>query len=475
MGEIMQVYTCGIHSQQIGSNTVFTYVEPGLSVNQLNITGTHKLQGKVIAPPYFNETDICNPGDKEAEDAMINLLKANAPQQIAMIVGWFAACHLKAHYRVIYNQFPLLNIWGNAGSGKSATAGLVSWLNGTDYMLRDTGINVSTITPYAVIEYCASTTTVPRIMEEYNRSKMTQKNYNLVGEMLKASWNSEAIIRGTLASKNNAGRTGATTTEIPITGALVAVSEQGIEMPAIMERSVQVMLSKNTRKGRKEAFDAANKSRSKLREIGKALMIRALTSTLEEVEAMMIDAGEKIPREIDDRPRYSLMVVYCGLKFMEKICIEDLKFGKGFKEQMDLVLGQFLEHAYEVGRTTSDALAHTEVDAVIETMALIAAISKQDSKTSIFLESGVHYMVTDDWVLLDVPLCHAIYRKYVTQVERGQPAIASAQMFKTLLNEEMYYDGEFTDKHFASGRSVAKLSISKMAEKGIDVSLFMMD
>ena len=478
MGQIMQVYTCGIHTHEIDGTTIFTYVEPGLSINNMKVTGTHRLQGKAIAPPYFNSTEVCKAGDAAAEKALVNLMKVCGPRQSATIVGWFVACHLKAHFKHLFGQFPILHVWGNAGSGKSKTVELVSNLNGTDFGGKDTAVNASSLTNWATIDYFAGTTTVPRVLEEFNRSKIkNEKSYVFIGEMLKASWNSESILRGTIGGKNSGGRTGAATVEIPIVSPIVVIGEQGFEMPALLERSVEVMLSKNTREGRAGNYAEASAGRNHLRSIGKALMIKSLMTNLESVEDMMHEADNVVPSNIDDRPRYSLKVIYIGLWYLRKLITEDLKFSDEARITLDLLINQFVEYVQMVGRNALSATAHSEVDAVIETMALMAAMSNgSTSSNAMTLERGVHYMVVDDTLFLDIPICHAIYRRYAANVEKIVPAIANAKQFKILLAEEYYYVGETTvGTHFASNRPVSKLSIARMAEKGIDTSLFMME
>ena len=57
------------------------------------------------------------------------------------------------------------------------------------------------------------------------------------------------MLRGGLAEKGDNSRTGGRVNNIPITGPLVVVSEQEIDMPALQERSLRVKLSKEKTKG----------------------------------------------------------------------------------------------------------------------------------------------------------------------------------------------------------------------------------
>ena len=473
MGEIYQVWTCGIHMDIVSNTEVFTYVEPGLSINSNKISGTHELAGKMIARPYFGTTTLPTAGDEMTDEVMYNLLNINNHTELAQIVGWFVACHLKTHLTALYSQFPLLGLWGNAGSGKSAQSGLVSWLNGTDYSVRDTGVNVSNITPYAVIEYCASTTTVPRLVEEFNVSKMRSSSYKQVGETLKAAWNGETVLRGGLGKRHDAGRTGAIVNEIPITSPLVVISEQQIEAPALQERSLRVKLSKDIRSGRTQHFEKANRGRQQIRQVGKALMIRALKTTLDEVEQQMLEVDSLLSRDIDDRPRYCFQTAMVGLKFLRKVLHENLRLPKSTGACDALI--EALETKFKwLTSHVSLANARSEVDGVLDSLNVMMGMTMAGPE--VWLKEGVHVVRgKDDVLFLDIVLAHANYNKYAMHHLRTEDRVLTGSVtnFSTLLKDEAYYGGvEFVEGIGQSKRTYTKLYLDKMEMKGINVAYF---
>lgn len=472
MGEIYRVHTCGTHLEFIGKTEILTYVEPDMSINSNRIQGTHELAGEVVARPYFSHTNICAAADADADDALANLLNINQPIDIGLITGWFAACHLKAHVMALYSQFPVLSIWGSAGAGKSVTVSLISWLNGTDYMMRDTPVNVSNITPYAILDYCSSTTTVPRVLEEYNKSKMRANNWKAVGEMLKASWNGETVLRGVLSdSKKDTGRTGAKVSKIPITSPLVVVSEQELEMPALQERSIRVKLSKEKRKGRGQELREASRLRSKLREIGKAMMARSLQLTLEQVREIFERTESMISYELDDRPRYSYQISLLGLLFLQQVVKNDLKLEKSVKE-IETVITALTDFFQHLGDAAKEFNARSEIDAVLEDMNVMVGLS--NGTDTQWLGKGIHYLVIDEGatLLIDPMLCHALYKKYVRSSSHQPVVIESAKQFSTLICDEPYYAGMRAVAGMAGGRPMVRLDRAKMAAKGVDSSNF---
>lgn len=467
MGEILRVHTCGVHREEIGGSEIFTYVEPDMSINTNRIQNTHEFAGNMVARPYFAEANVCTKKDDSADEALLNLLGMNQPIEIGMMVGWFIACHLKAHIMAIHNQFPVLSVWGSAGSGKSVTVSLISWLTGTDYTMRDTPVNVSNITPFAILEYASSSTTVPRVLEEYNKSKMRSSHWKSVGEILKATWNGESVLRGGLADKGGVSRTGGKVNKIPITGPLVVVSEQELDMPALQERSIRVKLSKEKRKGKRTELREANRGRKKLREVGKAVMAKALQTSSEKVEELMIDAEESLSEDIDDRPRYCYQVCLVGLRFLMGVVEENLELPKSQKKLAE-ILESIEQHYQMLGENVQDINAHTEIDMVLEEMHVMTVMQKG---SEYWLKAGIHYITDADYLWIDPLVSHAEYKMYVRNTGM-QPVITSTKSFHDLLKDEHYCIGEEPMAGVAGGRPMVKLDRNRMREKGLDTSNF---
>lgn len=471
MGEIYRVHTCGVLREMIGDTEIYTYVEPDMSINTNKIVNTHEFAGALIARPYFSEADMCPIGDAEADDALFNLMSINQPLEMGLLLGWFSACHLKQHVFSIYNQFPILSVWGSAGSGKSVTVSLLSWINGTDYTMRDTPVNVSNITPYAILDYASSTTTVPRILEEYNKSKMPSRMWNTVGEILKAAWNAESTLRGGLADKKEATRTGAKTNEIPICAPLVVISEQELEMPALQERTIRVKLSKEKRSGKREELKLAGRGRKKLRQIGKAMMAKSLQMTGRQVEDLMLEIEELLPEEINDRPRYSHQVCMLGLRFLLTVTKDSLKLPRSSAKLQELIdtLSDYFQH---LGDQAAEVNAKSEIDAVLEEMNVMAGLTRTGGDK--WLIKGEHYLVSGDKaeLILDPMLSHALYKIFTRQVGNATAVIESAKQFRKLLLDEDYFIEEKPVPGMSKGRPMVRLNRERMTEKGVDTSNF---
>lgn len=472
-GEIMQVYTAGVHIETRLGQKVFTYIEPGYSINSVRVEDTYRLKGRILCPPEMKETVVCPKGDQEADQAMLALMSINDPANMAQVIGWFAACHLKAQLVDMYSQFPILNVWGSAGSGKSKTVEVVSALCGLNPS-RETPVNVATPTAYAILEYCSSTTTVPRIMEEYNKSKMNPKAYTMVGETLKAAWGGETIAKGNLAkrSNQNGGRTGAYVEAIKVSAPLCTTSEQAPDMPALVHRSVQVMFRQQSLSpAREEFYQTAREGMPKIRQVAKFLMLTALCNTREDwVKAAMLEAKEEVPKALDERPRYSAQVLVVALRWLRE-SLEKLELQQSAAYIEKTLVPALKRHYETMGTESVDSRfkVRTEIDQVLDSMALMAKLSYQGKD---YIQHGKHFITMDDCIFIDAVTCHLIYKKFRIEYEREPAVIATAAQFITLLKTEAYYEGEQFIQEISKSRMCLKLSKAKMAEKGLQITLF---
>lgn len=471
VGEVFQVYTCGIHLNLIGDEPVFTYVEPDLSVNSLRVTGTHQYLGTLQARPWFSKVNIPETGDLDTDLTIVSMLNMNHPVDIGKIVGWSAACHLREHLQYLYNQFPVLLLHGAAGAGKSITAGLVTWMNGTDYMSQDSGVNCPSASHYGMIDYTSSTTTVPRILEEYNKSKMSASAYRDTGERIKQSWGRESALRGKPSSKTM-GRVNAESVMIPISSPLIVMSEQELDMPAILERGISIHLTKNKRANKRAEFEFARKNRNLLRQFGKALMSSSLGTTLEEVEDLMNKASSLLPETMDDRPRYSLQVLLVGLWKMREVLMQ-LELHRS-TDALNFCIGQILAKHGKASGSYEGHFVQSEIDLVLGKMAIVIALAKSAEEamdSRVPLREGINYGVTPEYLVLDPILCHAAYASYVVSQERSTPVIDSAAKFLKLVKEEPYFVAFKPYSGMGNGRDMLFLSLRGLHDKGIDVTL----
>jgi hypothetical protein len=469
MGEVVQVENAGMHLHRLAGKDVRVYVEPGFSINQYRVKGTHSMVERVTAPPAIKSAEMPAEGDEEVMQTLRHLFEVNDPFVVAQVLGWFSACHLKIHYMARYSQFPLLSMWGNAGSGKTTLATLFAWLNGCNYSLADSPVSMSSITPWAMIRYCSSTTTVPRILEEYNKSKIINTKYAALGETMKLAWNGQSIARGAIKRSTANGGSGATVKETQISAPLLIVSEQAPQMPALQQRSVQVQLSPHHIRGREEHFFEVDMNKPHLRRMARAMVFSALRTDTSWVEEHMEVANKLLPPVLTDRPRFSYQTLIVGLRFFDKVCTD---LGMGLHDEIAQLEEDMLSSVMRFGKAINAAKMKTEVDVVMDTVGMMSQMTINGGAT--WLKSSVHYTIRGDRIYYDLPVLFSTYQLYMTH-RRETAVIDSPSQFVSLITNEPYcistrsVDGA---KALNINRAVLELDLLKMSDKGLDISLY---
>lgn len=481
VGQIRQVYTIGLHIERIDGNMVRTYVEPGLSVNNLKVQGTHQYWGRVVAPAYLGESSLPQPGSVDVEEVLLNLCEINHPIDVAVMLGWASACHYKAHIFSFIRQFPLLNLFGNMSSGKSRTAALITWLCGTQYDSTESVAACPQITQFAALDYASSSTTVPRIFDEYNESKIDPRLFKYLGELFKSSWDGASSLKGTISKRGENGRTGAAVNEIPITSPIIVVGEQEVHMPALQDRSLRVHLKQKNREGREGAHDYISKPKHlrMIQQVAKAMMIQALRTDVDTVSDLLDEMDDKVDHKIAMRPRYSFKVVLFGLDRLAHLCETELQMPMAAEQVRKLASG-LMDHLNGVTKTGAasgviqEITTSSEVDNVLIKMGVMVTISRTalESRAQKWMNEGIEYATDGTFLWLDPTLAHAAYTRFSSQYERVSPVINEYRQFIKLLETESYFVERERNDRMITNRETLKLNLAKMADRGIDVSLF---
>lgn len=472
--EITKVHSAGVWetATNIKGDKVYTYVEPGLSINSYGIKGTHELHGRVVPEPRLRMSQRPESGDQKMKTVLQQLIAVNSPVVMAQLLGWHSLCHIKAQVMSVYGQFPSLNLWGNAGSGKTMTSTLLACLNGVDY--SKTGpLLLSMTTAYPLIEVASSTTTIPRIFEEFNRSKIKKYGmYEQCVEIIKAAWNNHPVARGRLQTSkaNNQGRIGAEVTEMHITAPLVICSEQAPDEPALQQRMLQVELSNHTRAGRSENFYYAQRHKDLLLDFSRALTMTSLKTKESWVGEKLDEHYASVPHKINDRSRFAYALLFIGLDYFhavaESLSIDITKEMNGLRTD----LATYLKVAEpELVRTK----VWSEVDQVLSILADMAQLAIQDQGLSPLLP-GKHFLAvpSKDELILDLEVIYPLYRMFTSKTKTPMVFNSLKQLTPLLKSESYYVTNVRRHPEVSESRKVWVLRLSELADKGHNIGMF---
>jgi hypothetical protein len=464
IGEIHEVKASGFHWYRIGASKSMVYVEPSFSLTSSSEIGTHKLVvDNIQAPPTLFAANGVENQDQEMADVIRALCKINDPHVVAQCLGWTVACFLKQQIITKLNQFPLLNLYGNAGSGKSKTAHLMGYLHGCDYEMRDSPLDLETTTPYAITAMVASSTTVVRIIDEVNPSLVPRRVYDKFVGVAKAAWAGLEESKGTLSSRPDRG---AAVSKVKLTGPILYLSEQPPERPALRQRTVMVGMSQRQREvpGRESNFMYAFEMRHRLADLGKEMVATALRTTQRPVHTIMAKYAPRVPTAVGTRAHYSYTVVLTGLEWLQTVT-DTLELG--VHDEIQELIDGLLEWLCEEQDNISKEKSRSESDIVIEAMSTMAA---QPSSVAERLIPGLHYFRRGNELMVDTQLAFPMYAKFSRSIG-DRPVVANAGQLRTLLRGENYHlgDGPHPTRE---GTSVTRMDLLGMRTKGIQINNF---
>lgn len=426
---------CGIYLEHRGKVTLTHYIEHGASImptgsEKGSVQSRFRYNGSKNNSPRLIDEDFPYVDDQALENALKALCKVNDPENVAKVMGWFAACHLREHIHQVMPQFPLLNLWGNASAGKTMTALLFAHLNGMDYQDPAEPVNMETTRIYPLKKFVSSSTTVPRLVEEVNESGMkSRSSYMEVMGIFKAAWNRSTIQRG------QPGKHGIRTEVDRVSSPIVYVSEQRTNRPAVRNRTIEVLLTAEGREvpGRGAAFDTAYENRQDLHRAAKAMLQYALTMSVGDVRELLNNQAHLVPKQLDERPQWSFKVAMAGIDFMAT-ALE--RCGVDIREDLNEVKQALVDSLSANHRSIDRDKRTSEVDRVL--MSLDEMAGEPDDRQC-GIRRDEHYEKVGKWLKLDIRKMMTRYRRYCRSVSEV-PVITDPTQLAELLAGETYFD-----------------------------------
>jgi len=472
MGRITKIQSCGISSFKIHSTgkTCLVYTEPNYSINRFGEPDTHEVSKDILSPPRVFPSEVANLCSANVEHVRMakEICKINDPVKMALILGWYVACHFKPHVISCEKQFPLLGLWGNAGSGKSKTAGVMSYLHGCDFEGLDSIVSAGGSTPWSLRNYIATSTSTPRIIDEFNKTKIKRNAWSEIVDMLKGCFIDQSTTKGVVGGNRADGAHVTTTT---LTGPVCVMSEQFPEdEPPLIQRMVTVKLTRKSREGCEASWDYVYDNRKQMVPIARALVLTSLKTPKRTIAHWMEHFGKVIPpeKDMDSRPHFSFRVVLTGLKMYD---LTLKAHGIDVSTEVEHLINSLTKYLFASQQVISQAKNRSVVDSVIDTFANMAveAVNNPLSRTGMVADSV--YLRDAETLWIDAEGVYGMYRMYAKSIGESV-VIPSYRQFRDLLGEEEYFEGDDLVDALTESRTCIRLNVMSMKNKGLSVNLF---
>ncbi len=341
---------------------------------------------------------------KDDEDYVRDLLSINSSQNVAKMLGWFSAAFLTQLIRKKFKRFPSLQVYGQAGAGKSMTVILLNHLH--YHMVEPRQFSVAGQTQFPIIAAVATSASLPLVFEEVKRRQLHKSMLDFLQNILRSNYTADHLSRGSLGRDKSVREL--TVTDFTNSAPIAFVGEALEDQSAILERCVCVAMSKTDRSGRDKYFERCLDEATHMGRIGKSLALSALAIDRDWLNAQVTLNFKSVTGRVtatvaDDatRPAYNLAVVLTGLDFLKGTLAR--VFGKTFDARLNELQDSILDNVMDsIPRNLS------EVSRVLDTMANLT----RNEDDNLRLLPNVDYVVKENCVELKLRNAFDKYVRY---------------------------------------------------------------
>jgi len=232
-------------------------------------------------------------------DLLAELLpKLNEPGCIWPMIGWFMACPYKPAIEHLGYRFPILNVTGTRGSGKTTLVIQVfqPFLGYETPRTYDVGT-----THYVILSLLGSTNAVPIAFSEYRAA--TSQDFT------------RHVLLSYDTGRDARGNPNQTTTLYPLISPFSIDGEDKLEDPAALERMVVVVLSPQTIEENSDCWTAFQDLQAiDLHDFALPYLQHTLTTDVGSLIANAEDdVHDAFPSQMPDRVRRNLIVCWAGI------------------------------------------------------------------------------------------------------------------------------------------------------------------
>lgn len=390
--------------------------------------------------------------DQAAIEYFEHLFNINSESVMARMFGWFTACFLRQVFHHFFKQFPIMQVAGEAGAGKSQTCVLLARMH---FLHREPPApGASDMTTFALQGMASGSSSIPLLIDESKWREMPKHRKDQITNALRGSYIRMHIRKGDLG--RDSGETQAYIRQTMYSAPIAFLSEALESQPAILERSVVVSMTKASRDGRKASFDAAVEGQVNhywLSRFGRTCVDRALTLDFDRFQAevkanvALVDAALGARAGGADRPVFNIAVVLTGLEFARKVL--GTVFGTHFDQKMEALKSSLLGNIDVIVPRTMSELA--------KVLNALAFLSKNEpTESPMRVQYGVDYTAQPDGTIdLKVRSCYAKYSRWCRTVGQellfdNEEAFINAlanyrgTIDRACTSNEHLYDGPYT-------------------------------
>jgi len=332
-------------------------------------------------------SDLMDAPDLEANEETIKTLHAmlhlNDPYVVGNVLGWIVSAFHRQLYHHIYNQFPLLHVFGEAGGGKSNM--IKDFLFMHYYLNEPLIFQSASTTPWPIQAAMASSASIPCVLDEFKPREMRTGRHAIYKGALRAAYNLGSSGKGGMGG--DLGEDWKTVHKLAYSAPIIFIGEGLESETAIQERSVIVPMQKSGLNGTAGYHQRIRDDRGTLSSLGKDIVKATFQRNMPQFRAL-IDENRSVAKALafkrnSDRPEHNLAVVLTGLDFLSAVLA--VRFGDRFAERIET-----LKEAVKDVKLHASLVPMPEAAKVLNALALISNTEELGSEYGLRL--NVDYM-----------------------------------------------------------------------------------
>ena len=324
---------------------------------------------------------------KELQNIASNLLQFNEFPIASAIIGWMGAIMVKQRlYKNHAIRFPALSVHGQAGSGKTETGRhlIQRWFSDIGAMY-----SVGDLTKFVMLKLNGSTNTFPIFLDEYKISMIGEDKVKFISQMVRAIYDQSTASRG---------RADQTIEEYNMTSPIVVMGEAGFNEPALIERSIDIFMSKSDSSDFLDNFLILKKA--PIDRMGNAFLNWTLKMDDDKLYAMFM---KEMEGRATDRVDHNIAMVNMGLQLLH-----DYFAVHGIKFPVELAKQAFTK------RQTELVKEHGEVSTAVDNILRAMFTMKQ---TNVVGEDMIKEIEGGEEVAIDIRGLYPTFKKWCRETD----------------------------------------------------------
>ncbi len=396
-------------------------------------------------------------GGRDVIEALLNFNGSDAT--VATVIGWMSALFIRPIMLKVVNQFPLLSIVGQAGSGK--TTGALTVLQLFSYRRTPELQSVQDSTDYAQNQFLYGSKTVPLALDEAKEKSTKGDKGKWLSQVLHTAYTPGQKVRRGGGNASNKSVMAVSTQEV--NAPVLFIAEVLNSVTAIQERCVIAQFSKAGLYGREGFYTTLTEHADTVAAVGKAMIVFTCNQDVNEVIEVYKDTRklvrDKLFNQQNARVTSNIAAVYTGL-ILFRAFVRTLYNGD-FDTRFEALFDSLL-----------DPMNHPNLAVLSEatkTMALLSFMSHQSSAFDYSLKLGEDYDVLPDG-FVDLVLQNAFVKlqKFCKATDTELPYVSGEQFSHGLRNYSACLDPKPSSQVGGPKAKVYRFSAEILDKEGIE-------